>query len=211
MCFVFQIKRLKNLEKEKDALWCGLEILEKARLWYLQRLWKNRLRQDSTDATGPVASEVRGRSTSHFCVKTRIWFDYTEHRHMDIHYRSKVFYWTSSSSSKNADKIAINNGRHTNHHNTCRSYKDIVKKVKVSVSSLQFPLPGTLKLGGKEVVWQTKNHNKSTANVIGGSQDNSFKNSSSGCRKHVSVSTVKTLSCKFDRSSCSRKAIKTSA
>uniref|UniRef100_A0A3P8NK05 Suppressor APC domain containing 1 n=1 Tax=Astatotilapia calliptera TaxID=8154 RepID=A0A3P8NK05_ASTCA len=44
--FVFQIKRLKDLEKEKDALWSGLEILEKARLWYLQRLEENRAWQD---------------------------------------------------------------------------------------------------------------------------------------------------------------------
>lgn len=46
-CLLFQIKHLKDLEKEKDALWSGLEILEKARLWYLQRLEENRARTGS--------------------------------------------------------------------------------------------------------------------------------------------------------------------
>ncbi|XP_053170027.1 suppressor APC domain-containing protein 1 [Scomber japonicus] len=47
--FYLWIKRLKELEKEKDALYSGLEILERARLWYLQRLEENRARQDNID------------------------------------------------------------------------------------------------------------------------------------------------------------------
>lgn len=54
--FVFQIKRLKDLEKEKDALWSGLEILEKARLWYLQRLEENRAWQDSIESRSGFVS-----------------------------------------------------------------------------------------------------------------------------------------------------------
>ncbi|KAK7896344.1 hypothetical protein WMY93_021669 [Mugilogobius chulae] len=44
--FYLWIQRLKDLELEKDALWCGLDILEKARVWYLHRLQDNRQRQD---------------------------------------------------------------------------------------------------------------------------------------------------------------------
>uniref|UniRef100_A0A3B4A9D5 Suppressor APC domain containing 1 n=1 Tax=Periophthalmus magnuspinnatus TaxID=409849 RepID=A0A3B4A9D5_9GOBI len=47
----FYLWHLKHLEQEKDALWCGLEILEKARLWYLQRIQENRHRQDHTAPT----------------------------------------------------------------------------------------------------------------------------------------------------------------
>ncbi|XP_013875301.1 suppressor APC domain-containing protein 1 isoform X1 [Austrofundulus limnaeus] len=44
--FYLWIKRLKDLEKEKDALWSGLEILDRGRLWYHQRLEENRARWD---------------------------------------------------------------------------------------------------------------------------------------------------------------------
>ncbi|XP_077566202.1 uncharacterized protein LOC144181524 [Stigmatopora nigra] len=40
--FYLWIKHLKDLEKEKDILYCGLEILERARLRYRHRLSKNR-------------------------------------------------------------------------------------------------------------------------------------------------------------------------
>ncbi|XP_038130483.1 suppressor APC domain-containing protein 1 [Cyprinodon tularosa] len=43
--FYLWIKRMKDLEKEKDALWSGLEVLEHGRLWYLQRLSENRALQ----------------------------------------------------------------------------------------------------------------------------------------------------------------------
>ncbi|XP_026217146.1 suppressor APC domain-containing protein 1 [Anabas testudineus] len=45
--FYLRIKRLKDLEKEKDALWSGLEILEKARMWYVQQLQENRAQQNN--------------------------------------------------------------------------------------------------------------------------------------------------------------------
>ncbi|XP_041833763.1 suppressor APC domain-containing protein 1 [Melanotaenia boesemani] len=50
--FYLWIKRMKELEKEKDALWCGLDILERTRLWYLQRLEENRVRQDTESRKG---------------------------------------------------------------------------------------------------------------------------------------------------------------
>nr|XP_020474822.1 suppressor APC domain-containing protein 1 [Monopterus albus] len=46
--FYLLIKRMKDLEKEKDALWSGLEILEKTHLWYLQQLEENRAQQDNS-------------------------------------------------------------------------------------------------------------------------------------------------------------------
>lgn len=55
-----QVKRLRDLEKEKDALCSGLEILEKARLWYLQRLEENRARQDNTKSKSGVGSCQEG-------------------------------------------------------------------------------------------------------------------------------------------------------
>ncbi|XP_047431658.1 suppressor APC domain-containing protein 1 [Mugil cephalus] len=58
--FYLWIKRLKDLEKEKDALFTGLEILEKARYWYLQRLEDNRARQINTEGTNRcTAAEAR--------------------------------------------------------------------------------------------------------------------------------------------------------
>ena len=58
--FPSQIKRMKDLEKEKDALWSGLEILEKTRLWYLQRLEENKARQDSIEAQSGVCCSLEG-------------------------------------------------------------------------------------------------------------------------------------------------------
>ncbi|XP_070710266.1 suppressor APC domain-containing protein 1-like isoform X2 [Pempheris klunzingeri] len=59
--FYLWIKRLKDLEKEKDALFSGLEILEKARLWYLQRLEENRARQhvETPGSCQEAAAKVR--------------------------------------------------------------------------------------------------------------------------------------------------------
>ncbi|XP_028256031.1 suppressor APC domain-containing protein 1 [Parambassis ranga] len=56
--FYLWIKHLKDLEKEKDTLWSGLEFLEKARLWYLQRLEENRARTGSASCL-KNASEAR--------------------------------------------------------------------------------------------------------------------------------------------------------
>ena len=68
MFLLFQIKRLKDLEKEKDALWTGLEILEKARVWYLQRLEENSARQGG-------AAEVQRLTdfTDHNALKVSVW------------------------------------------------------------------------------------------------------------------------------------------
>ncbi|XP_029351138.1 suppressor APC domain-containing protein 1 [Echeneis naucrates] len=60
--FYLWIKRLKDLEKEKDTLWSGLEILEKARHWYLQRLKENRIRQDSIEAGSYQGGAAETRS-----------------------------------------------------------------------------------------------------------------------------------------------------
>ncbi|KAJ8381994.1 hypothetical protein SKAU_G00027720 [Synaphobranchus kaupii] len=43
--FFLWLKRLKDLEREKDCLWAGLQVLEHARLWYEGRLVVNRERQ----------------------------------------------------------------------------------------------------------------------------------------------------------------------
>ncbi|KAM9334955.1 suppressor APC domain-containing protein 1 [Symphorus nematophorus] len=65
--FYLWIKRLKDLEKEKDALCSGLEILEKARLWYLQRLEENRARQENIDAN-TVFSSCEGAAEARSCL-----------------------------------------------------------------------------------------------------------------------------------------------
>ncbi|XP_061618042.1 suppressor APC domain-containing protein 1 isoform X3 [Phyllopteryx taeniolatus] len=61
------IKHLKDLEKEKDILCCGLETLEQARLWYCQRLQKSRAQQDDTDTKGWINSsqQVVTKEVSH--------------------------------------------------------------------------------------------------------------------------------------------------
>ncbi|XP_034382464.1 suppressor APC domain-containing protein 1 [Cyclopterus lumpus] len=66
--FYLWVKRLKDLEREKDALCSGLEILEKARLWYLQRLQGNGARQDNTDARTGVGSFHGGAAEARSCL-----------------------------------------------------------------------------------------------------------------------------------------------
>ncbi|XP_054911672.1 suppressor APC domain-containing protein 1 [Poeciliopsis prolifica] len=68
--FYLWIKQMKDLEKEKDALWSGLEVLEKGRLWYVQRLEENRaLRcvetRYSTGASHKRAAEARSCFPTH--------------------------------------------------------------------------------------------------------------------------------------------------
>ncbi|XP_026002915.1 uncharacterized protein LOC113009064 isoform X1 [Astatotilapia calliptera] len=63
-----KIKRLKDLEKEKDALWSGLEILEKARLWYLQRLEENRAWQDSIESRSGFVSRNEDGAEARSCL-----------------------------------------------------------------------------------------------------------------------------------------------
>ncbi|KAI3366840.1 hypothetical protein L3Q82_009490 [Scortum barcoo] len=66
--FYLWIKRLKDLEKEKDALYSGLEILEKTRLWYLQRLEENRAKQDSIEAKSGVGSCQESAAEARSCL-----------------------------------------------------------------------------------------------------------------------------------------------
>ncbi|XP_024143397.1 suppressor APC domain-containing protein 1 [Oryzias melastigma] len=65
--FYLWIRRLKDLEKEKDALWSGLEILEKARLWYLDQLKQNRARQNLECWNGSGMSQ-RGEDEARSCL-----------------------------------------------------------------------------------------------------------------------------------------------
>ncbi|XP_029969651.1 suppressor APC domain-containing protein 1-like [Salarias fasciatus] len=66
--FYLWVKRMKDLEREKDALWCGLEILEKARFWYLQRLDENRARQDSMESKSGAVSFQEGAAEARSCL-----------------------------------------------------------------------------------------------------------------------------------------------
>ncbi|XP_074553778.1 suppressor APC domain-containing protein 2 [Halichoeres trimaculatus] len=65
--FYLWIKRLKDLEREKDALCSGLEVLEKAHLWYLQQLEKNRSRQDKIKPTSGVGLSKEGSREAQSC------------------------------------------------------------------------------------------------------------------------------------------------
>ncbi|XP_076009472.1 suppressor APC domain-containing protein 1 [Genypterus blacodes] len=65
--FYLWIKHMKDLEMEKDALWCGLDVLEKARLWYLHRLVENRTRHASVEAKN-VPDRQDGTSESLSCL-----------------------------------------------------------------------------------------------------------------------------------------------
>ncbi|XP_057712274.1 suppressor APC domain-containing protein 1 [Corythoichthys intestinalis] len=67
--FYLWIKHLKDLEKEKDILYCGLEILEQARLWYRHRLAKNRTKQGDADTQSRVDS-CNERSRIHYVNAT---------------------------------------------------------------------------------------------------------------------------------------------
>ncbi|KAL4641026.1 suppressor APC domain-containing protein 1 [Arapaima gigas] len=59
--FFFWLRRLKQLEQEKDCLWTGLQVLEQARLWYEQRLEENRQLQRGTGPwTGQLECPSRG-------------------------------------------------------------------------------------------------------------------------------------------------------
>ncbi|XP_008299814.1 suppressor APC domain-containing protein 1 [Stegastes partitus] len=66
--FYLWIKRLKDLEKEKDALCSGLEVLEKARLWYLQRLEANKARQDRIEAKSGLSSFLEDATEARSCL-----------------------------------------------------------------------------------------------------------------------------------------------
>ncbi|KAM8908462.1 suppressor APC domain-containing protein 1 [Spinachia spinachia] len=66
--FYLWVKRQKDLEKEKDALCSGLEILEKARLWYIRRLEENRAMQDSVEARTGFSSSRGGAAEARSCL-----------------------------------------------------------------------------------------------------------------------------------------------
>ncbi|XP_020495137.1 suppressor APC domain-containing protein 1 [Labrus bergylta] len=65
--FYLWIKRLKDLEREKDALCSGLEILEKAHAWYLQRLDENRARQDDIETESGAGTHQEGEAEARSC------------------------------------------------------------------------------------------------------------------------------------------------
>ncbi|KAM3587707.1 uncharacterized protein V6R79_012428 [Siganus canaliculatus] len=65
--FYLWIKRLKDLEKERDALCSGLEILEKTRLWYLQRLEENRAKQENVKANSGIDCGLEGAADARSC------------------------------------------------------------------------------------------------------------------------------------------------
>ncbi|TKS90950.1 Suppressor APC domain-containing protein 1 [Collichthys lucidus] len=66
--FYLWIKRLKDLEKEKDALFSGLEVLEKSRLWYLQRLEENRAKQNIVEAKSRITCSQEGAAEARSCL-----------------------------------------------------------------------------------------------------------------------------------------------
>ncbi|KAL0962750.1 hypothetical protein UPYG_G00344870 [Umbra pygmaea] len=76
--FYLWIKRLKDLEREKDCLWAGLQFLEQANLWYRQRLEVNRARQTNTGTRVGTRTEERegklwaGEEAFSCLVKSRI-------------------------------------------------------------------------------------------------------------------------------------------
>ncbi|XP_049616892.1 suppressor APC domain-containing protein 1 [Syngnathus scovelli] len=65
--FYLWIRHLKDLEKEKDILYCGLEILDQARLWYHHQLEKNKAQQADADAKSRVNSPREGVEKVHSC------------------------------------------------------------------------------------------------------------------------------------------------
>ncbi|XP_074481509.1 suppressor APC domain-containing protein 1 [Sebastes fasciatus] len=66
--FYLWVRRLRDLEKEKDALSSGLEILEKTRHWYLQQLEENRARQDNTETKSGVGCCQEGSTEARSCL-----------------------------------------------------------------------------------------------------------------------------------------------
>ncbi|XP_037099069.1 suppressor APC domain-containing protein 1 [Syngnathus acus] len=65
--FYLWIRHLKDLEKEKDILYCGLEILDQARLWYHHQLEKNKAQQADADGKSRINSPREGVAKVHSC------------------------------------------------------------------------------------------------------------------------------------------------
>ncbi|XP_063762086.1 suppressor APC domain-containing protein 1 isoform X2 [Eleginops maclovinus] len=66
--FYLWVKRRKDLEQEKDALCSGLEVLEKARLWYIQRLEENRARKGIIQTQSGVGIRQDGAAEAWSCL-----------------------------------------------------------------------------------------------------------------------------------------------
>ncbi|XP_041714015.1 suppressor APC domain-containing protein 1 isoform X2 [Coregonus clupeaformis] len=66
--FYLWIKRLKDLEREKDSLWAGLQVLEQARLWYRHRLEDNRARQANVGTRAGARAKERGGEGASSCL-----------------------------------------------------------------------------------------------------------------------------------------------
>ncbi|XP_070997666.1 suppressor APC domain-containing protein 1-like [Oncorhynchus clarkii lewisi] len=71
--FYLWIKRLKDLEREKDSLWAGLQVLEQARPWYRRILEDNRARQANVcTRAGARAKEWGGEGASSCLLRSQI-------------------------------------------------------------------------------------------------------------------------------------------
>ncbi|KAJ8006505.1 hypothetical protein DPEC_G00107940 [Dallia pectoralis] len=62
------IKRLKDLEMEKDFLWAGIEVLEQVRLWYQHRLKDCGSRQSHGALSGLLRSQIHKVNGSLGCL-----------------------------------------------------------------------------------------------------------------------------------------------
>ncbi|XP_066561820.1 suppressor APC domain-containing protein 1 [Amia ocellicauda] len=55
--FFLWLKRMKELEREKDSLYSGLEVLDQAHRWFCHRIWEIQRKQLPTEAEKVNASE----------------------------------------------------------------------------------------------------------------------------------------------------------
>lgn len=55
--YFFQLKRRRDLERQKDVLWAGLQVVEQTQLWYQNRLQLN-LQRHVSFGTGDLDGEV---------------------------------------------------------------------------------------------------------------------------------------------------------
>nr|XP_055046344.1 suppressor APC domain-containing protein 1 isoform X1 [Misgurnus anguillicaudatus]XP_055046345.1 suppressor APC domain-containing protein 1 isoform X1 [Misgurnus anguillicaudatus] len=66
-CFLW-LKRRRDMEREKDALWAGLQVLEKAHQWYQNRLQLN-LQREVNSSTGDPEREDRFSCALRSCMQ----------------------------------------------------------------------------------------------------------------------------------------------
>ncbi|XP_016355878.1 suppressor APC domain-containing protein 1-like [Sinocyclocheilus anshuiensis] len=62
------LKRRRDLERQKDILWAGLQVVEQTKLWYQNRLKLNLQRQVSF-STGDLDEEGRWSCTVRSCMQ----------------------------------------------------------------------------------------------------------------------------------------------